>query len=825
MTSKPAAIFRQHRIFLLLSVVYLLLGILRLNDLSLYTDSTRYVIWGNSFAHGKGLVDDTQPEPERYVVNAPLFSVVLSPVLLLFPMSLVAAKVWTLFIGVFFLAAFYAFLARLFGRSLALVGIIPLVFNPLVVLLSTEVLSETTFLFATAACFLLIDRMESDPPGSRPNFIMLLVITSFVIVLREVAIALVGAVILCFLFSKNYKRALLVTLLAALIVGGWMYRNLVLVGAPAASQASNVNFIFEHFLTPPGSSLAGEFVQRFSTNLSGYALHLAGLIFFPVPDKLIVEPSGVFLACYKAMGSLKYIIPFLFVPLFLAGLWRDLANRKNALVRALFVAGYLLIILLYPVFDIRFLIPLVPLDIFYVICALKWLDEKVHSAPARKMFTAWALALLVAVPNIICIAELESTNIRYERDPLTFYDNLQHSGLNKTLFAKPWRILADTIRRRTPEAATIAGSLKEICIFIGDRKLLELNGAVPVTTFEQHLRSYAAEYVMATSSSDKFLSYEFQMGESRRYWFEHLSNVAGMHLYKVRSTFTAPRDVWLSTKRVAVDTSTSTGLLRLARWELLRGQFDAAISLLRQARHLDQTQVQIQYQLVIAYALGGRIDEATRELQVLCQYGQSTTFLPIASKIIEIASSQLRVEASENLSERSTLSVNTARFYWSLGYYGQAYKTIKGSLSKDSTYFVGLLWGWEYGMQMGDTAQARAYLRQLNAIDRSNVVVRQFGLIGQYADSLRRCTSPGERSRLRMAIAESYRIVDLPDESIDEALRASNENPDSGSPWLFQARLYEEKKMPFAARAAYKHLLEVDPGSTEAKSALALTSQ
>ena len=77
-----AALLREHRWIILLSLVFLALGVLRLNDLSLYTDSTRYVIWGTSFAHARGFVDKTQPDPERYVVNAPLYSVLIAPVLL-----------------------------------------------------------------------------------------------------------------------------------------------------------------------------------------------------------------------------------------------------------------------------------------------------------------------------------------------------------------------------------------------------------------------------------------------------------------------------------------------------------------------------------------------------------------------------------------------------------------------------------------------------------------------------------------------------------------------------------------------------------------------
>lgn len=818
MTLKLASLIREHRWLVLLSLAYLAFGTLRLNDLSLYTDSTRYVIWGTSFAHAKGFVDDTQPDPERYVVNAPFFSVVLSPVLLFFPNSLLAGKVWTLLLGVLFILAFYALLRRFFDKTIAIIGIIPIVFNPLLVLLSTEVLSETSFLGAIALSFLLLERLETSDPAKKRDLITLIVITSLIVLLREVAVAFVGAIILYFLVRKQYRRAILVILGFAVCFGLWLYRNLVLVGAPPASQATNVNFIFEHFLTPPQATLIEEFSLRAASNISGYALQLVGLIFYPLPDMLIVEPSGLFLAYYKAMNVIRYIIPVIFLPLLFLGIWRDLKDRKTGFARLVFVVSYLLIILFYPVHDVRFLLPIFPIQIFYVVAAIRWIrDSRLRENVRLTRILALCLGGAVVLPNLLCLYELEKTNLRYTSNSLAFYDHLQQAGLGRTMFTKPWRILGDTIRQHTPEGSIIAGSLKEVSIFIGDRKLLELNNAVPVTTFEQYLRTYAADFIMATSSSDNVLSYEFQMGESRRYWFEPVSGAAGMRLFRVHSTLLTPREVWLATKRMEIDTTSANGLLRYGRLELVRAKYESAITLLQRAQVLAPGQVLIPYQLLVAYALSGRLDEASKELQTLYGYGQSTTYIPVASKHLDVAYSQRQVESSESPAERSTTILNAARFYWSLGYYGHAYNTIRGGLSVDSTFFLGLLWGWDYAMQRGDTVQARSYLRQLRSIDRTNAVVQQFTLIEQTEDSLRRAPNPQHRSAFHLSIARSYRTVDLPDEAIDEAQRALREDPRNADAWLFQAQLFEDKKMPFASRSAYQHVLEVDPANVTAK--------
>jgi tetratricopeptide (TPR) repeat protein/4-amino-4-deoxy-L-arabinose transferase-like glycosyltransferase len=818
MTSNLARYLRENRWIILLSLVFLALGVLRLNDLSLYTDSTRYVIWGTSFAHARGFVDDTQPDPERYVVNAPLYSVLIAPVLLFFPSSLLAAKVWTLLWGVGFILAFHAMLRHFFGKAAALFGTLPIVFHPLFLLFSTEVLSEAAFLTFVSVGFLVLERLEHEEETNKRDLVILLLVTSFIVLLREVALALVGSIFLFFLVRKQYKKALMVLVGFAALFGVWLYRNLVLFGAPASSQATNLNFMFEHFLTPAQAPLIQEFGLRIVNNMSGYAIHLAGLIFYPLPDVLIVEPSGIFLAYFGAMAIAKFVIPVVFIPMLVLGIWRDVSERSTGFVRILFVVGYLLTILVYPVHDVRFLLPIFPIVIFYVIAGFMWTQNRWLGGKQRVVrLICLVVAGVIVVPNLICIFEIERTNIRYSMDPIGLYDHLQQAGLNKNMFTKPWKTLGQSIKEHTPEGSIIAGSAKDICIFIGDRKLLELNNAVPVTTFDSFLRGYAADYLMATNSWDGFRSYEFQMGESRRFWFEPTVQIAGMLLFRIHSTLLTPREVWVGTKRFDVDTVTAHGLLRKGHSELLRGQYDDAISSLLRAKQRAPGQALISYQLSVAYAMSGKLSEASEELQKLFAYAQSTSFTPLATRHLAVAVNKKQVEQMDNAFQRSLSMTDFAAFYWNLGYYNAAYSLLKSQLAVDSSYFAGLLWGWNYGMQRGDTVQAKAYLRNLVVIDRTNPVVQQFSIVDRIIDSLRRGVDPTRSSRYHLAIAQAFKAIDLLDEAIDEAQRAVREDPRNVDGWLFQARLFEEKKLPFAARWAYRQALLVDPENPIAK--------
>jgi len=244
------SLLKKHTGFLIISSLFFVLGLMRLNDLSLYTDCTRYLIWGNSIAHGQGFVDDTQPEPEYYVVNAPFFSVLLAPVLLVFPLSLTAAKVWALLWGVLSLLLFYQWLRSHIGQTAALSATLFFALNPFTIVLSTEVLSETSFLCALLGTLILLERMDQkDAP--RWTAAALILILSLIMLLREVGIALLAAAILFLCIRRRWRLALLAGGSAVLLFALWTYRNLGIVGTPESSQNPNLAFFFQHFVTAP----------------------------------------------------------------------------------------------------------------------------------------------------------------------------------------------------------------------------------------------------------------------------------------------------------------------------------------------------------------------------------------------------------------------------------------------------------------------------------------------------------------------------------------------------------------------------------------------
>ena len=229
MTS-PIGALMNHRAVALVCGIFFMLGLLRLNDLSSCTpDSCRYLIWGNSLAHGHGYLDPTQPDPDRFVVYPPLYPVLIAPVEAVFPMSLLAVKVWTLLWGVLALILFYFWILSAFGKRAAIWTTLMFALNPAMLLFSTEALSEAPFIAIVLLILILVEKSTMAEGAGGWSFWLFLLLLPAVTLVRETGIALVMAVVFVLISRRQVKRAFLAFAVAAVILSLWYIRNQVLV--------------------------------------------------------------------------------------------------------------------------------------------------------------------------------------------------------------------------------------------------------------------------------------------------------------------------------------------------------------------------------------------------------------------------------------------------------------------------------------------------------------------------------------------------------------------------------------------------------------------
>ncbi|MCU0411546.1 MAG: glycosyltransferase family 39 protein [Bacteroidetes bacterium] len=729
---------------------------------------------------------------------------VLAPSLVLFPLSLSAAKIWTLLWGVLALFLFHQWLRRTFSASTALAGTMLLAFNPMTLVLSTEVLSEAPFLCVLMWAFILLDRITEDPSDKR-SLVILVALLSVVMLLREVAVMLVIAVSLLFFIRREPGRAALVIGGAAALYGVWLFRNLVLVGTPLTSQSTNLRFVFEHVVTPPDAPLAMEMLTRLWLNIQGFGSQLGGMLFYSVPTTLVTLPSDFFRTVVNLVGDVRFIVMALVTPLMVGGVILDVRTAPAGPARLLFLLGYLGIVLTYPIHDVRFLLPLLPLMIYTAFLSIRWLMLRpfLHRLRAHARFAPVTAAVLL-FPNYVCIAEILATNVAYRSDPGAFHDRTHTRDMFRTYFSEPWGLLGAWIQAHVPDDAVIACSAKEIVPFIAPRKVLEINAGVPLPIFERMLRENGAEYLVAVGIWENITSYEFAMAESRRFRFEPIHSVANLHVFRIHSRWLTPQADRLGWT-FQFDTTTAAGLLRKGRWDMLHHRYALADSAFQRAEAFMPQQPLILFQRLLLNTFREDSAQAVQVLGRMFSTARATTYLWAARQHIDAMNAARFGRRIRVPQQRAMQLYDVARLYWDLGYSYQSYALLQDIVRTDSTFFTGLLWTWHYGIQLGDSTGAARRLGTLERMDASNPVVASFRRITREATRLKTVTDPRERRDIRFAIAREYEAIELPEEALDEMERAISENPADAESWSAYAALLDRLGKTRAAAHVRKH--------------------
>jgi tetratricopeptide (TPR) repeat protein len=711
-----------------------------------------------------------------------------------------AAKVWTLLLGVCSLILFYIWLDRRLGTVAALIGTLMLAFNPLMLVMATEAMSEMCFIAMLLLAMILFESFDGKSSILSRNSISLLLILSFLPLLREVSIALVGAVVIVLILKKYYVPALWIAVGAAVLTAGWMFRNLVLVGVPPTSQSTNVNFIFGHFVTSGDASLISELLQRVFVNIQGFYVFAASLLMYPFPQPLIVDPYPLFRTIFKILGPGKYVLPIVVLPLAVLGIIKDVRQDYKAHIRLLFCVLYALIIAVYPVQDIRFILPLLPFLIYFLLLSMQAVmrTKYLQNRTMRLGFACIASAVVI-LPNIDCDIELARTNWKYQHSPSELYQNIKQTGVNKEIYIRPWKLFGDWIKQNLPDSTVMASTYKELSIFVGDRKILEINYGVPLPMFERLLRDNGVEYILSAGENENNRPYEFAMHETKRYWFEPVHSVSGLLLYRVHSSLMEKPLAGFSAAMIS-DTNTAGGLLRSGRSLLLNGEYSKAIIEFAKAYSRGSNPALTLFQMTIAFAMSGQRFEATRSFEQLYRLPQSTSYIPAATLHLHAMETSLNAMNIAGVYQRSQEFFNVAAFYWNFGYRAQAYSVLRNTLKEDSSYFVALLWGWDYSKTMGDEKQAEAYLKILQSIDRTNIVVTGYRSINDIDDTLRLSRNPKEQSRLELEKGRVYWSIGLYDEAFDCVERSIGEDSHNRAAYQYLSGLFEETQKPWALR-------------------------
>lgn len=810
---------RQYVPLALICLVFFILGILRLNDLSIYTpDSARYLIIGNSLAHGKGFVDDTLPEPDRFVVQGPLYPILLIPIQIFFPLSLEAGKIWTLLWGLLAVILFYHWISRITNSTLALVATLFFASNPLMLVYSGEVLSEAPFIVFVFLILILADRTLNSNTNEKKKFIFFIVPLIAVVLLREIGIALYLAALLYLFSKKEFKKISILLLTIGGILLLWYLRNYYWIEPRPPSLMSNYSLVLQHVVTAPDTPLINEFALRIWINLKTSFMQIGGMLLYPLylaqQFKLGLMPSEFHLMLTSFFTTFgKFVVLIFTLPLIGYGIVLDFRNSSTALLRILFGAIYYGLLMVYPVLDIRFLLLFLPLILYYIVRALNTiLGEWEPLEFFKRKGVVYFTAIILLIPNFSGIAEILKLNLSYRKSPVGFFEKYGQKPQCPVMFTQPWSLLGEWIDENLPEDVIIASPAKNIATFVGSRKVLEIDQGTVEPVFEMLLRDNIVDYILSPSRGQDLKIYHFLMLESKRFWFEPVYHVANLYLYKVHSRL---RESHGDVSLFSSDTLSASYMLEKGRVELLNGNYATAHRWLRSALSFNSTHPALLYQMVLYYTLTNDSIRVKHYYNKLYSLPQALGFVLPARLQLQALERLNYARSQTNSESRAVETYNAASMYWKMGYYNRAAQIMNELIAVDSSYFVGMLWGLHYNMYIGDTIIPGKYLSALKRIDSSNTVVQVFDKMFVIKDTLRSTIDRAERSRMHVAVGELYKQIEMNEESLDEAEFALKENSTNADAWLLMAQIFERKSNFRMASKAYAEVALLQPNNMQ----------
>ncbi len=418
---------------MLLNLVFCLL----LFDPKLHTggDSSNYVSLAESVLRsGDGYADSMAPgAPVPHTKYPPGYPVLMAPLLAIFGRNFVVLKLLSVAFTVSSVLVFCVLSKERVSPLLWLAMSLAFAVSPVVVDYSHCLLSEAPFLFFTLLALLFLQR-ESAEEGIGKYFWLSLFAIMATYYIRSIGIAFIGAGTLFYLIKRRWRKFLYYNVVGAALSLPWLIRNQLLKGSATGYIEA---FLLRNMYEPEaGYNDLWGVIGRFFTNVSIYSARemprvLAGsnsLWSTTVPMK------GLSLVLCGFM-----VIGFLYVV------------RKRLGVAEIYFALSCLAILLFQdvVSDVRYLMPLVPLMLFYISDGLTLVAEK---ATSLKNHTAPAVAAMALIATIGAFSQLARAPQNMEM--IRRY----RAGDQFAGYPPNWRsffVASDWVSANTPEDAVV----------------------------------------------------------------------------------------------------------------------------------------------------------------------------------------------------------------------------------------------------------------------------------------------------------------------------------------------------------------------------------
>lgn len=377
------------RIFLLYLGIFIVLTLLLFSPrLFVGGDNAQYIALAESIISGKGYRTMYLPDEPPNTHFPPGF-----PLLLCIPHAIFGKNIMVFKLVVFCISAgalyfLYAIARYLYhGKTKFIMAFF--LSLPIIVVYSNRVLSEMPYLFFTlGALYFFYMAEEKNPAMYYLSFGM----ATFAVFIRTTGLILIISMVITLLLKKRFKYLFMLLIMFGITYIPWHMRNAAL-GTP--NTYFDQLFARDVFDPSLGKISTSDFIRRIGENFDVYAFGF-------IPKTLLSILQSRVLLCIAGV---------FFVGLILFGF--IISSRKFS-VFDIYLIGGSVIILSWPRIwaSERFLLPVLPIMVFYVFTALFWISRKVKF----KYFMIAVVGILIILNSFAmgrCARDMIAINVRF----------------------------------------------------------------------------------------------------------------------------------------------------------------------------------------------------------------------------------------------------------------------------------------------------------------------------------------------------------------------------------------------------------------------------
>ncbi len=800
----------------LLCILFFAAGLISLNTMIVYNpDSARYLVWANSLAKFSGYMDASGPELSRYVVHAPLYSMLLAPSQMICSNSIAAGKVETLFFGVLAILVLFSWLKEKTSGWYALLGCALFATNPMTFFCSTQILSEIPFVVCLLLFFIAGEKIVREPDADIRTMLAFILTLLLCVFMREIGLSLLFAAVLFLIIRKKNKSALIVFGVTALIYMLWYIRNEIVIASIEHPAMQNSRVFGGHLYTANDASMITEFAVRCMSNFKVYCGIFWRAVYFPQyfngSNALIPQSDPVFVFTKNIFPYIGYELVCCTIGCIMLGLWRAGKSFHQFTLLTLASICFLIPILLYPINDHRFLFPLFVLLLILLLLGLKYfIDRLKESVRFRRFAVPGCVCLAIGwiLPQTAWIESYISINHSFGQSPKTLSECIIQQKYYPEVFSRPLGVAGQWIALHSDSSAIVLSRWKELTFSLKGRKLIETDFDILPDVFERCIRDYHIQYLVSVIMNGGEGEFDDLMAQSRSSCFRQIYRAGTVEVYKIDEKNGKERSVEFD--------SSYSGDMRKRFSDACRTMEKDPQHAYDEINRLKQEYGPFGYfvfQSAVAKEFLGQMDSAAHGFEAFRYVQQAGVYVHQGWYHQEIISRLQAASLAAAPYDRANRYYIAAINYWELGYRMQALKTLEHSVREDTTFFPARIFQSVFSLQNGDTLAAKAYFKKAAPLNAENVLITNFRSVWNAFDSLRAAPEKKLTIRLHLRIASAYRAMGINEMAIDEygkILKEENGNIDALSAL---GDIYEMKQRWYSAYRCYRQLLLAEPNS------------